>query len=133
MTVAGKDISREMTRACAVCAIKPKKSLVMDWMWKLPKRRCPVGLPCSGAADTRFFPVGEKKYPVLQTNGVRRQNGFINVGWWRKEPLAKKNRTRLFVCGKTHLKNISPNVYYANRARNRTNSHLINQLIIYTH
>ena len=37
--------------------------------------------------------------------------GFKNVGGWRKEPLAKKNRTRLFVCGKTHLKNISLNVY----------------------
>ena len=42
---------------------------------------------------------------------IRRQNGFINVCGWRKEPLAKKNRTRLFVCGKTHLKNISLNVY----------------------
>ena len=42
---------------------------------------------------------------------IRRQNGFMNVGGWRKEPLAKKNRTRLFVCGKTHLKNISLNVH----------------------
>ena len=69
-------------------------------------KRCPAGLPCSGAVGAGFFPVGEKKYPVLPANAIRWQDGFKNVGGWRKEPLAKKNRTRLFVCGKTHLKNI---------------------------
>lgn len=69
-------------------------------------KRCPAGLPCSGAVGAGVFPVGEKKYPVLPANAIRWQDGFKNVGGWRKEPLAKKNRTRLFVCGKTHLKNI---------------------------
>ena len=74
-------------------------------------KRCPAGLPCSGAGGAGFFPVGEKIYPVLPTNGVHRQNGFKDMGGWRKEPLAKKNRTRRIGCGKTHLKNISLNVY----------------------
>ena len=42
---------------------------------------------------------------------IRQQNGFKDMGGWRKEPLAKKSRTRRIVCGKTHLKNISLNVY----------------------
>ena len=42
---------------------------------------------------------------------IRQQNGFKDIGGWRKEPLAKKSRTRRIVCGKTHLKNISLNVY----------------------
>lgn len=88
MMVAGKDISREMTRACAVCAIKPKKSLVMDWMWKLPKRRCPVWLPCSGAVGAGFFPVGEKRHPFCQRthSSAERIQGY---GW-------VEERTKLF-------------------------------------
>ena len=59
----------------------------------------------------RVLSSGREETVVLPTNGVRRQNGFKNVGGWRKEPLAKKNRTRLFVCGKNSFEKHSLNVY----------------------
>ena len=45
-------------------------------------KRCPAGLPCSGAVDAGVFPVGEKKYPVLPANGtfIGRTDSRIWVG-----------------------------------------------------
>ena len=74
-------------------------------------KRCPAGLPVSVPEVPGSFQWERRDSRSAGEWHVHRQNGSKDMGGWRKEPLAKKNRTRLFVCGKTHLKNISLNVY----------------------
>ena len=61
---------------------------LMGWVGK---NLCVTAIALSGKTALfrcrryRVLSSGRKETVVLPTNGVRRQNGFINVGGWRKE------------------------------------------------
>ena len=78
---------------CTVRMGMPKKPKVREREAEASVvKRCPAGLPCSGAGGAGFFPVGEKKYPVLPANGTFARGDRIQKFGWVEGKTACKEK-----------------------------------------